>query len=168
MQEIPYGHRRYGLMVALFGVGGVGFIIWGQSVEKPMFLFPFGRVSPETAAVVLPVIGVATLLYLAALSYVRFFKRPKVLLKKTAVVLPFGEFAQHTVTLRRDAVFEVEELPKRTGGWRTLRIRHQEGVTLMYSSQLPDDKTFELIADHVRKLLRSAEPAPNAESPAET
>lgn len=151
-EDIPFGIRRYPLAMVFFVGGGLGMIAWGQSVDAPMFVFPFGRLDATNASLVLSVIGVVAVLLACVMSYMRFVKRPVVALREDSISIPVGEFAQTTVTLRAGDVLSVQEGDARAGGWRTCRVRHRGGELALHSSSLPSDEAFFKICERLRAL----------------
>ena len=150
--EIPYGLRRYPFAVSLLGGGGLGFFYWSAHVNAPTFVFPLGRLDPPTARVVLAADGVAALLYVAAITFVRFVRRPVVRLAPDEITLPVGEFGGSTLTIRRGDVLAVTESGPRLGGWMTCHVRHRGGQHDIPSSQLPSDADFHRVVEHVQGL----------------
>src|SRR4051812_22089562 len=105
--RIRYGLRRYPLMVVIFVAAAIGFSVWASQIDKPTFVFPLGRLAPEDARVA--VFGVAALAagYVVAMTYVRFVRRPVVVLEKGRATIPLGEFGLRTVTLQKGDVMEI-------------------------------------------------------------
>jgi hypothetical protein len=141
-REIPFGLRRYPLMVVVFGVLGAGFIAWSRSIERPTYVFPFGVLDPDNASLVLCAVGIASLVYLAVMTYVRFVRRPVIVLAEDAITLPQGEFGQTKVTLRAGDVVTVRQEGPRAGGWRSCYVQSRSGEVVVRSSQLPDDESY--------------------------
>src|SRR5690349_18542310 len=142
MREIRFGLRRYWFALALFGGVGLGFVAWSRTIERPTFVFPFGRLDPENASLVVLIVGLVAIAYAIAMSYVRFVKRPVVVLGDGEVRIPQGELALTTVTLRTGDVLAVRIDGPRRGGWRTCHVRHRGGILALRSSQLPSDDAF--------------------------
>ena len=157
-ERIRFGHRRYPLLVAMFGAGGVGFMAWSQRIVAPTFVFPLGTLEPQDARVAFFGVGCAALVYIAVVTYMRFVRRPEVVLAEDEVTIPVGEFGGGDVTLRRGEVVGVDDQTRRSG-WRVLHVAHRGGELLVQSSQLPDDAAYERIRDKLRELTaaRSAD-----------
>ena len=154
-EDIPFGMRRYRLGIAMFVLGGAGFLVWSRSIVRPTFVFPFGQREAPTAQLVLGAIGVLSIALGAVLVYVRFVKRPVVALREDSITVPVGEFGGTNVTLRAGDVLNVQEDGPRAGGWRTCRVRHRSGELLVQSSQLPSDEAFFTICERLRALQTS-------------
>jgi hypothetical protein len=153
-EEIPYGLRRAPLAIVVFGAGGAGFVWWSRAIDEPTFLFPLGRVEPETGRVYLFVVALACFAYLATLLYVRYVKKPRVHIGDGEVTLVLGEFGSQTQTLRQGDVLGTSETRTR-GGWRTLHVQHESGELLVHSARLPDDAAYERVCEALRGLVRS-------------
>ncbi len=151
MARIRYGLRRYSLLVAVFGILGTGMLVWAQRVTEPTFVFPFGRLGPETASWVLSAVGLCAYAYVLAVSYVRFVRHPHVIVGKKKIEIPIGEFGGGRVLLRSGDVFRVDEQRTR-GGWRVLHVRHRGGNFILSSAQLPDDDAFDRVRDKLYQL----------------
>ena len=154
-KQIRYGPRRFWLALAFFAACGVGFIAWSQAIDGPTYVFPFGRLSPESARLVLLLVGIAGLLYAIVMNYVRFVRRPVVVLGEGEVSIPVGEFGASAVVLRTGDVLAVRIGDPRRGGWRTCHVDHRRGVLTVRSSQLPSDEAFVRICDALRPVRRS-------------
>ncbi len=151
-EEIPYGLRRTPLAIVFFGAGGAGFVWWSRVIDKPTFLFPFGRVEPETGSVYLLIVGLACFAYLATLLYVRFVRRPRMCIGDGEVTLISGELGGQTHTLRKGEVLSVSEEHTR-GGWRTLHVEHAGGELLVQSARLPNDEAYERVCEALKGLM---------------
>lgn len=156
-EEIPYGLRRAPLMLVMFFGGGAGFIVWGQTIDEPTFLFPLGRLPPDSARLYLSVVGLACIAYAGFVLYVRLVRRPRVRIGKGEVTLMLGELASRTLTLRRGDVRALHEVRTR-GGWRTCHVALAQGEALVHSSHLPNDAAYERICAALRDLIRVEKP----------
>jgi hypothetical protein len=155
-ETIRFGLRRYPLMVVFFLGGGVGFITWSGNVDHPIFLFPLGRREPAAASTVMFLVGIASLIYVAAVSYIRFVRRPVVVLGENAISIPTGEFGLRRVMLRKGDIESVRVDGPRAGGWRTCHIRHRGGALALRSSQLPSDEAFFRICKRLEALAQTS------------
>lgn len=157
--DIPFGMRRFRLALVLFFGGGFGFIGWSRTVDSPMFIFPLGRLDAEDARLALLVVGVLATTYAATLAYLRFVKRPRVVLRKSSITIPIGEFATTTIKLAKGDVLDVREDGPKPGGWRTCHVRYRGGTFALRSSQVPSDDDFFEICARLR-TFQQGPPAP--------
>lgn len=146
--RLRYGLRRYPLLVVLFLGAAVGLSLWANGIERPTFVFPLGRLEPHDARIAL--FGVASLavLYVGAASYIRFVRRPAIVLEKGRATIPLGEFGLRSITLEKGDVVELVDETRR-GGWRGVHVRHPRGTFSLWSSQLGSDSDY----DRVRTKL---------------
>ena len=151
-EEIRFGFRRFALMLVMFTGGGLGFISWSRSVDGPTYVFPLGRLDADSASLVLCIVGVASLLYAGAIAYVRFVRRPVVILGDSEVSLPLGEFGGAVIVLRSGDVLGVQREGPRRGGWYTCHVRERQRVVALRSSKLPDDDAFFRVCAALEKL----------------
>ena len=146
--ELRYGLRRYPLLVVMFlGLAAV-LSAWASGIDKPTFVFPFGRLEPSEARTTIFVVAGLAVTYVAVASYIRFVRRPMILLQKGRATIPLGEFGLRTITLEKGDVLELRDETRR-GGWRGVHILHARGAFVVWSSQLANDGDY----DRLRKKL---------------
>lgn len=163
-QRIRYGLRRYPLLVVVFLAASIGFVVWSRSIDGPTYVFPLGTLAPDAARAVLSGVAAAAALYVAAISYVRFWRRPEVILGEDAITLPVGEFGSRTVTVRRGEVLRID-LGTHAGGWQSARVLYTGGELTVYSNQLPDDGAFHRVYDALVALAKPAARARRTKEP---
>ena len=151
-EEIRFGLRRYPLAMAIFGGGSIAFLSWSRTIERPTFVFPFGRLDPASASHVFALVGIAAGFYGALMTYIRFVRRPVVALGDGEISIPVGEFGHKAITLRKGDVVSVRQDGPRRGGWRTCYVQHRGGTLAVRSSQVPSDEAFFKICERIKAL----------------
>jgi hypothetical protein len=155
-ERIPFGLRRYPLLVLVFPGCALLFVYWSARVHGPTYVFPLGVRDEDFARLYLRwVVPTLVLSYLAFVTYVRFVRRPAVVLEANQISLPIGEFGWRTITIHRGSVLETQESTRR-GGWRSIQVRTSAGVAALRSSMLPSDEAYWRIVERLRELQRSA------------
>lgn len=157
--RLRYGLRRYVWVLTFGALAVVGFAAWGARVTGPTYVFPFGRLPPDEARTVLFAIAGLVAMYIGFLSYLRYVRKPVVVLGSGSITVPVGEFGLRAVTLRRGDVVSIDER-RAPGGWRTLRVQHRGGILFVGSNQLASDQDFVRVHEHIRALLPA--PLPDA------
>lgn len=149
--RIPYGLRRYRLMVAVFGAFGAMLAWLAATVTEPSFVWPLGVLPPTTARIAYGCAAAAALAYIAAVSWVRFVRRPTVLLAPDRLEVPIGEFGTGTAAILHGSVRK-HAVTTSAAGWRRLTVVHDGGVVAVQAAQLPDEGAFDAVVEHVRRL----------------
>jgi hypothetical protein len=154
MKEFRFGTRGYPL-VALLSATCCVLSLYASQIPTGSVRFRYiGMVREETAQHIFLLMGVLAFVYLAALSYLRFIKRPVVRLKKKEISLRLGAFAESQLVLRPGEVLEIRELSKADGGWAVCEIHHQGGIDLLRAKKLPDQQAYVKVREHLRKFIR--------------
>lgn len=147
-----YGIRRFAWLVVF--LGGIATVAagWASKLDRPTRIFPLGTLPPEQARrVVFAIVGLIAA-YLLFMAYLRFVRKPAVVVEKTSLTVPQGEFGIRSVVLKKGDVLDLDD--HKRSRWKAVHVRHSAGTFTLWASQLPSDADYEKVRSKLSALCR--------------